>query len=106
MFCFFFFQAQDGIRDLTVTGVQTCALPIYPIASGAIEGACRHYVKDRMERTGMSWVKPGAQAMLQLRATALNGDWDAFIAFRIQHETQRLYPHRHLVDDVSWPLAV
>src|SRR5205085_7622641 len=31
---FFFFQAEDGIRDLTVTGVQTCALPIYPVAKG------------------------------------------------------------------------
>src|SRR5688572_33178306 len=30
VFFFFFFQAEDGIRDLTVTGVQTCALPIYP----------------------------------------------------------------------------
>src|SRR2546430_53682 len=29
LLCFFFFQAEDGIRDLTVTGVQTCALPIY-----------------------------------------------------------------------------
>src|SRR5205823_7618897 len=28
-FCFFFFQAEDGIRDKLVTGVQTCALPIY-----------------------------------------------------------------------------
>ena len=28
--CFFFFQAEDGIRDIGVTGVQTCALPIYP----------------------------------------------------------------------------
>src|SRR3712207_7546282 len=28
MFCFFFFQAEDGIRDIGVTGVQTCALPI------------------------------------------------------------------------------
>src|SRR5256885_5244405 len=27
---FFFFQAEDGIRDYKVTGVQTCALPIYP----------------------------------------------------------------------------
>ena len=27
--CFFFFQAEDGIRDRLVTGVQTCALPIY-----------------------------------------------------------------------------
>src|SRR5437762_9121270 len=29
-FIFFFFQAEDGIRDTSVTGVQTCALPIYP----------------------------------------------------------------------------
>src|SRR5256886_5420456 len=31
---FFFFQAEDGIRDLTVTGVQTCALPISDAQSG------------------------------------------------------------------------
>src|SRR2546430_16125664 len=31
MLLFFFFQAEDGIRDLTVTGVQTCALPIYDL---------------------------------------------------------------------------
>src|SRR2546430_11545020 len=39
---FFFFQAEDGIRDLTVTGVQTCALPIYPIlaAYGVLDQAC------------------------------------------------------------------
>src|SRR3712207_9460424 len=37
MFCFFFFQAEDGIRDIGVTGVQTCALPICraPPRSGA-----------------------------------------------------------------------
>src|SRR2546427_6270301 len=34
---FFFFQAEDGIRDLTVTGVQTCALPIFVFVSGAEE---------------------------------------------------------------------
>src|SRR6267378_5522657 len=32
---FFFFQAEDGIRDLYVTGVQTCALPIWPAAPAA-----------------------------------------------------------------------
>src|SRR5437762_8572591 len=31
----FFFQAEDGIRDTSVTGVQTCALPIYPPSPGA-----------------------------------------------------------------------
>src|SRR2546430_7419867 len=35
---FFFFQAEDGIRDLTVTGVQTCALPIYAARSGVDVG--------------------------------------------------------------------
>src|SRR2546430_10565893 len=35
VFCFFFFQAEDGIRDLTVTGVQTCALPIFERVSAA-----------------------------------------------------------------------
>src|SRR5204862_6009367 len=34
-FFFFFFQAEDGIRDLYVTGVQTCALPIYAIGAVA-----------------------------------------------------------------------
>src|SRR5437868_11882791 len=35
MLFFFFFQAEDGIRDRNVTGVQTCALPIFPFAVGA-----------------------------------------------------------------------
>src|SRR5262249_59697854 len=39
VFVFFFFQAEDGIRDWSVTGVQTCALPIYLV--GAVHGATR-----------------------------------------------------------------
>lgn len=77
----------------------------YPIASGVIEGACRHYVKDRMERTGMSWKQPGAQAMLELRSQALNGDWDEFQSFYQQSECNALYPHRHLLEELAWPLA-
>src|SRR2546430_5731923 len=38
-FLFFFFQAEDGIRDLTVTGVQTCALPIYTIECARVAAA-------------------------------------------------------------------
>src|SRR5437867_10080844 len=38
MFCFFFFQAEDGIRDRTVTGVQTCALPIFGIDTIMLTG--------------------------------------------------------------------
>src|SRR2546421_8256546 len=36
-FFFFFFQAEDGIRDLIVTGVQTCALPIFTISSVGVQ---------------------------------------------------------------------
>src|SRR5207237_2891982 len=36
-FCFFFFQAEDGIRGSSVTGVQTCALPISPAAMMAMD---------------------------------------------------------------------
>jgi hypothetical protein len=63
----------------------------YPIGSGVVEGACRHLVKDRMERTGMRWLPSGAQAMLDLRATYLNGEWDAFWNFHVAQEDERLY---------------
>src|SRR2546426_12448519 len=41
MFFFFFFQAEDGIRDYKVTGVQTCALPISPLSGGALRARSR-----------------------------------------------------------------
>ena len=41
----------------------------YPIASGVIEGACRHVVCDRMERAGMRWGMPGANAMLVIHSS-------------------------------------
>src|SRR2546421_6588751 len=43
---FFFFQAEDGIRDLIVTGVQTCALPIYP-APARCRGPRRGFTDER-----------------------------------------------------------
>lgn len=63
----------------------------YPIGSGVAEGACRHLVKDRLEQTGMRWTVAGAQAMLHVRATYLNGEWEAFWEHRIAQEQRRLY---------------
>ena len=63
----------------------------YPIASGVIEGACHHFVKDRMEGAGMRWELEGAQAMLSLRAIYLNAQWDDFIEYRIAQEQASLY---------------
>jgi len=75
----------------------------YPIASGAIEGACRHLVKDRMERAGMHWTIPGAQAMLDVRSIYVSGLWQEYQEDRVKCETTRLYPHRALV--AAYPLC-
>jgi len=66
----------------------------YPIASGAVEGACRHLVKDRLERTGMRWVPHGAQAMLNLRSLWINDEWDDYQKHYTHTELTRLYPDR------------
>ena len=63
----------------------------YPIGTGVVEGACRHFVKDRMELAGMRWEIEGAQAMLSLRALYLNDQWSDFIQYRIQAEQEALY---------------
>src|SRR5205814_4901777 len=63
----------------------------WPIGTGVVEGACRHLVKDRMEQAGMRWTKDGAQAMLDLRAVRINGDWDAYWQFHRQQQHDRLY---------------
>jgi len=78
----------------------------YPIASGVIEGACRHVVKDRMERSGMRWILDGAHAMLGLRCIHLSSDWDEFLRFRIQRECERLYPGQSANDDTYGALQV
>ncbi len=63
----------------------------WPIASGVIEGACRHFVKDRFELSGMRWSQDGAEQLLHLRAIAENGDWDAYHHFRRHQRHLRLY---------------
>ena len=75
----------------------------WPIASGVIEGACRHLVKDRFELSGMRWTKVGAENLLHLRAVAENGDWADYHRFRRQQRHQRLYhsplPHTCAIEE-------
>ena len=78
----------------------------YPIATGVIEGACRHVIKDRMERSGMRWQVPGAQAMLSLRAVSTSGDWESFQQYRVNSENQRLYPNERALQDIEWPFPL
>ena len=63
----------------------------WPIASGVIEGACRHFVKDRCELSGMRWTQIGVENLFRLRAVAENGDWDDYHLFRKRQRHTRLY---------------
>lgn len=65
-----------------------------PIASGSVEGACKNLVKDRMERSGMRWTIPMAEAMLRLRAIYLSGDFDDYWKFHMRCDQARLHPAR------------
>ncbi|WP_344443667.1 ISKra4 family transposase, partial [Streptomyces kunmingensis] len=64
----------------------------WPIATGAIEGACRHLIGDRLDITGARWGLDGAEAVLQLRALISNGDFDSYWHCHTAREHQRLYP--------------
>jgi hypothetical protein len=63
----------------------------FPIGSGVVEGACRHLVKDRMEQTGMRWSLDGADAVLELRAVEINGDWESLWTYHASRQRERLY---------------
>jgi hypothetical protein len=78
-------------RNLPYMDYPTYLARGWPIASGVIEGACRHFVKDRCELSGMRWSQDGAENLLHLRAVAENDDWDAYHDFRKRQRHARLY---------------
>jgi hypothetical protein len=106
--------AQAGQRGLTQsqrTGVEACARYLvnnkkylrydvalksgWPIATGVVEGACRHLIGDRLDITGSQWGVEGAEAVLRLRAIIDNGDFEAYWAFHIRREHDRVHQARH-----------
>jgi len=76
-----------------------------PIASGVSDGACRHIVKDRMERSGMRWTLEGARSMLNVRAVFQSAYWEAFCKKRISNQSILTHPNRHLINDYQ-PLSL
>jgi hypothetical protein len=75
----------------------------WPIATGIIEGACRHLVKDRMDITGARWGLPGAEAVLKLRALKANGDFADYWTHHLTQEQHRT--HRSNYADATIPTA-
>jgi hypothetical protein len=64
----------------------------WPIATGVIEGACRHLIADRLDIGGARWGLDGAEAVLTLRAVISNGDFEEYWRFHLNRDHQRLYP--------------
>ena len=71
-----------------------------PIATGVIEGACRHLVKDRMELTGARWRLLSAEAVLKLRSLRSSGDFEEYWRFHQAQELER----NHLSQYAECPL--
>jgi hypothetical protein len=68
----------------------------WPIATGVIEGACRHLVKDRMDITGARWGLNGAEAVLKLRALISSGDFDQYWDWHLEQERLRVHNANYL----------
>jgi hypothetical protein len=65
-----------------------------PIATGVIEGACRHLIKDRMDITGARWRLRSAEAVLKLRSLHSSGDREAYWEFHKAQELKRNHSSR------------
>lgn len=82
-----------------------------PIASGVIEGACRHLIGDRMDITGARWSLKGAEAVLRLRALCSSGDFEAYWTFHLDQEARRNHaallagPLTRPADTAAGPIA-
>jgi hypothetical protein len=63
----------------------------FPIASGVIEGACRHLINDRLDITGARWGLDGAEALLKLRSLKSSGDLEKYLDFHRIKAKQRNY---------------
>lgn len=66
-----------------------------PIATGVIEGACRHLVNDRLGITGAKWSLDTAQAVLRLRALRASGDWEEYWRWHKQQCYEREHASRY-----------
>ena len=75
----------------------------WPIATGIVEGACRHLVKDRMDITGARWGLAGAEAVLNLRALKAKRDFDDYWHYHLAQEHHHVHQARYLNHVIPQP---
>lgn len=67
----------------------------FPIATGVIEGACRHLIKDRMDLTGARWRLQSAEAVFRLRSLKSSGDFADYWIFHEKQEFMRNHQSKY-----------
>lgn len=72
-----------------------CLARGFPIATGVIEGACRHLIRDRLTLTAARWSLAGAEAILRLRSLRASGDWETYWEYHEQKERERNHHSRY-----------
>ncbi len=92
------------VRGETMTTGARSVFEGLPIATGVIEGACRHLVQDRMGRTGARWSLLGAEAVLRLRALRSSNDFDDYWQFHLAKEHERNHTSRYTDGIVPDPI--
>jgi hypothetical protein len=99
----------DACADYLLKYARQCRYDAYlaaglPIATGVIEGACRHLVSDRLDITGARWGLEGAEAVLKLRSLRSSGDFDEYWAFHQRRELERIHLNGYAGGAIPQPL--
>ena len=71
-----------------------------PIATGVVEGACKHLINDRLDVTGARWSLIGAEAVLRLRAVVKSGDFEEYWVFHEAELKRRNHASRYANNEV------
>lgn len=71
-----------------------------PIATGVIEGACRHLVNDRVEITGVRWALAGVEAVLKLRSLRSSRELDEYWKYHKTRALERNHSSRNAEDQL------
>lgn len=71
----------------------------YPIASGVIEGACRHLINDRLGITGSRWGLKTAESILKIRSMRSSGDFEEYWEFHKAKELARNHTEKYVKEN-------